>query len=776
MTPYAPTRRARSPRAARFASLVAATAAVLAASVVPAGAATYPITPGGPSVVVAVNTAGGSSRAVFNGTAGQRVAVRATNTTILAGKITLQDASGTVLRSSGLNAGGAWLDMVTLPADDTYSIVVDASSTHTGQTTVTLYNVPADPTAALASGTPGTLTTTTPGQNASFTINGTAGWNLSLKLSASTPIVNLVVKNPDGTTLMPAVGVVGSKWVEPLDLTQTGTYTIKVDPQSFAKGGQTVTAWTFHGDQTANIAADGSGHTFNLATPGQNGSLYVAAANGDRLSFTFTGVTGSPGKMWIKNPDGTVLVPTQTLTGSGAMVEPIVVDQTGEYHVFVNPQTDATGSVAVHAYTVPPDMVDDVAVDGSPNPVSFTIPGQNAKLRFPGTAGQTVSVKLASSVADTDYQVLKPNGNVLDSGSLDTSGEFIEPFTLPVDGNYKIVLDPQSFFLGTVTGTIYDVPNDASVAGAVNTTSTVHIGTPGQNGAVTFDGTAGQRVSVTASGVTISSSTVYLRRPDGSTLGNPIQIGASGGFLSPLTLPSNGTYSVAIDPNGAATGDMSVHLDVVPGDATFTMASDGVPVTAFNSGAGQNMQVTFSGTANKKVSLVISNVTLGSAGANVRITKPDGSTLISTFFVGPSGGYVDTFTLPTNGTYTVRVDPQGTAVGSADLTLYTVPANATGTAVTNGTTAIATTAPGQSAKLTFTGGAGWTLVLKMESNTCCATQVSITAPNGTTKLAPTFFPSTGGQVSVPLTIGGTYTVTIDPQGSAFGTHRITLTH
>ena len=114
--------------------------------------------------------------------------------------------------------------MVTLPADDTYSIVVDASGTHTGQTSVTLYNVPADPTAALASGTPGTLTTTTPGQNASFTFNGTAGWNLSLKLSASTPIVNLLVKNPDGTTLMvddaarsvEAVEAAGGKIVQPI--------------------------------------------------------------------------------------------------------------------------------------------------------------------------------------------------------------------------------------------------------------------------------------------------------------------------------------------------------------------------------------------------------------------------------------------------------------------------------------------------------------------------------------------------------------------------------
>ena len=185
MTPYAPTERARSSRAARLASIVVAAAAVLAASVVPAGAATYSITPGGPSVVVAVSSAGGTSRASFSGSAGQRVAVRATNTSILAGKITLQDSSGTVLRTSGLNTGGAWLDMVTLPADDTYSIVVDAIGTHTGQTSVTLYNEPADPTVALTSGNPGTATTTIPGQNASFTITGTAGWNLSLRLPTS---------------------------------------------------------------------------------------------------------------------------------------------------------------------------------------------------------------------------------------------------------------------------------------------------------------------------------------------------------------------------------------------------------------------------------------------------------------------------------------------------------------------------------------------------------------------------------------------------------------
>src|SRR4249920_1584657 len=519
MTPHAPTDRARSPRAARIASIVVAAAAVLAASVVPAGAATYSITPCGPQVTVTVASPGGTSRATFTATAGQRVSLRATNTSILAGKITLEDSSGNVLRSSGLNAGGAYLDMISLPVDDTYSIVVDPNGTHTGSTTLTLYNVPADPTAALTSGNPGTATTTVPGQNASFTFAGTAGWNLSLRLTnVSTPVLNIIVKNPDGTTLMPALGVVGSKWIEPLDLAQTGTYTIKIDPQSFAKGSQTLTAWTFHGDQTANIVADGSAHTFNLATPGQNGSLYLAGSNGYRVSFTFTGITVPAGKMWIKNPDGTVLVPAQSLPGNGIMVEPLVLGQTGDYHIFLNPDTFNTGSVTVHVYTVPPDMVDDVAVDGTPNAVPFTIPGQNAKLRFDGSSGQEVSLNLASSVADTDFQILKPNGNVLYSGWVGTSGAFVDPITLPTDGTYKVVLDPQSFSLGTITATLYDVPADATAAGAIGSTTVNTVGTPGQNAAMTFTGTAGQRVSLTASVVSIPSSTVWIERPNGASV------------------------------------------------------------------------------------------------------------------------------------------------------------------------------------------------------------------------------------------------------------------
>ena len=774
MTPYAPTQRARSPRAARIVSIAVAAAAVLAASVVPAGAATYSITPGGPSVVVTVSTAGGSSRANFSGTAGQRVAVRATNTSILAGQIRLQDSSGTILRTSGLNTGGAWLDMVTLPADDTYSIVVDASGTHTGSTTVTLYNEPADPTAALTSGTPRMLTTTTPGQNASYTFNGTAGWNLSLELSnVSTPILNVVVKNPDGTTLMPALGVVGSKWIEPLDLAQTGTYTIKIDPQTLREGQPDP-------DRLDLPRRPDGEHVRRRLDP----HVQPRDARPERLALRLGverrpalvhvhGRRGSPGKMWIKNPDGTVLVPTQTLSGGGTMVEPIVVGQTGNYHVFLNPQTDATGSVTVRAYTVPPDMVHDVAVDGTPDSMVFSIPGQNGKIRFSGNAGQEVSINLGSSVADTDYQILKPNGNELDSGSFDASGDFIEPFTLPADGTYKLVLDPQSFSLGTITATLYNVPADATAAGAIGSTTVNTVGTPGQNAAMTFSGTAGQRVSLTASVVSIPNSDVWIERPNGASIAQ-FSTGTSGHFMSPVTLPQNGTYIVHIDPQGSGTGHMSLDPELVAGDPVYPIVANGVLVSGSNGGTGQNALFTFTGSANQKISLVVSNSTMGSA--NVSILKPDGSTLVSNFSISSGSGYVDTTTLPVNGTYTIKADPSGTNVGSADMRLYTVPAVVAGSITPNGGTAsIATTAPGQTAKLTFTGSAGWAAVLKMAAGSACTATVSMTAPNGSTKIAATTV-SPNGQVSASLTANGTYTVTIDPQGSCFGTHQFTLTH
>ena len=86
---------------------------------------------------------------------------------------------------------------------------------------------------------------------------------------------------------------------------------------------------------------------------------------------------------------------------------------------------------------------------GRPTPCRSRSPARTRKIRFSGSAGQDVSIDLASSVADTDFQLLKPNGNELTSGSFDSLGRLPRSdLAAHVDGTYKLVLDPQSFSLG----------------------------------------------------------------------------------------------------------------------------------------------------------------------------------------------------------------------------------------------------------------------------------------------------------------------------------------
>ena len=77
--------------------------------------------------------------------------------------------------------------------------------------------------------------------------------------------------------------------------------------------------------------------------------------------------------------------------------------------------------------------------------------------------------------------------------------------------------------------------------------------TPGQNGTVTFAATAGHRVSLKLSRVTIGSNTVNSARvsvlkPDTTVLVANSNFGSSGSFVEPFTIPADGTYTVKLDP------------------------------------------------------------------------------------------------------------------------------------------------------------------------------------------------------------------------------------
>ena len=106
---------------------------------------------------------------------------------------------------------------------------------------------------------------------------------------------------------------------------------------------------------------------------------------------------------------------------------------------------------------------------------------------------------------------------------------------------------------------------------------------------------------------------------------------------------------------------MTLTLYDVPPDLTGSIAIGGPPASlTLGPVPGQNATLSFNGTAGQRVSLRLSNVTIGntSCGARISMLKPDGTNVVPPILVGTFGATINA-TLPVTGTYSIVVDPQG---------------------------------------------------------------------------------------------------------------------
>ena len=194
-----------------------------------------------------------------------------------------------------------------------------------------------------------------------------------------------------------------------------------------------------------------------------------------------------------------------------------------------------------------------ISAGGSPVTVTTTSPGENAQLRFAGTAGERISLALSGvTMSAVQISLLQPNGSSIATTYAGTSGGFLDTRTLPTTGAYTISVDPLGNATGSITLTLYDVPPDATATatpGGVGTS--ISTSTPGQNGRIAFAGAAGQRISAQISGVTFSFAFVSVLKPDGTTLVTNRIVGTGGTFVDTTILPAAGTYSIVVDPQGA---------------------------------------------------------------------------------------------------------------------------------------------------------------------------------------------------------------------------------
>ena len=758
--------------------LAALVAAFLGGS---AAAVSFSITPGGSAVTVHISNAGDKATATFSGTAGQRVSLDITNSTIASMKISLLKPNGTAVFTVSATKTARYVDTNTLPVNGTYKLVVDPNLDHTGKVTLKLYNIPPDASNTMTVGSPGTtVTTTVPGQNAYFTFSGVAGNRLSLYLNGVTVSSGtLTLRNPDDTVLLgPKSFATAPTFIDPITLSQTGTYKLVLDPKGKAKGSMTLTGYDVPADTSAayTLGTEAIGTT---TVPGQRNMFTFSGTQNQRVSVEVISSDFS-GTLSLLKPDLSVLASTPVGPAGGFLDTTVLpVAGTGTYTFVVDPSGVSTGALHFTAHEVPADPSVAITAGGPPVTLTTTVAGQNAYATFTGTVGQKVSV-LVSNVLNVDpaeLDLLNPSGShaIAAPVTVTSSGAWMQTVTLSQNGVYKILLDPLLANAGSADVQLFNVPPDLSGPITPGTPLTVTTTAPGQNAVYTFTGTINTRVSLNLTNVSIDNLKVSILKPDGTNL-IVKTVGTSGGVAEPVKLTVGGPYKVKVDPQSSFYGSVTVGVYVVPPDTTGPLTL-GTPLTIATSIPGQNATRTFSGTAGQRISFSFTSVTMAKVKIIVKAPGTNPPTVLQ-HTVETSDDFVDPITLPVGrtGTYTVTIDPQGASTGSVTLTFYNVPADAPGT------TSCTTTVPGQNCKLTSTTSAGTHTVTVTTNVPAAAGQtqsVSLTVYQGTvTSPANEIGFGTSGPTGNGFDVvfgGGTFTIVVDVWGAATGTTSYTIT-
>jgi RHS repeat-associated protein len=427
-----------------------------------------------------------------------------------------------------------------------------------------------------------------------------------------------------------------------------------------------------------------------------------------------------------------------------------------------------------------------ITIDGDATTVTMGA-GDDANVTFTGTAGQHLGLGMSNVTIGTStccsafVSVTGPSGTLMSPSAFGTNGGQRNIPTLPADGTYTIVIDPQGTDSGSVTLTLStDVANSISVGGS---TSSVTVNRAGGNARVTFSGTQGEHLGLELSNVTLGTSAccgsnVSILKSDDSLFYLGRAVGTDGGNMNIPALPADGTYTIFIDPTISSTGSVTLTLS---DDVTDSITIDGATTTVTMSRIGQNSRVSFNGTAGQYLGLAMSNVTLGtssSSSGNVSILKNDDTLFYLGRSVGTNGGTMNIPVLPYTGSYTIFIDPATAATGAVTLTLSedvasTVTIGGPPTTVNIGRI-------GQNARITFTGTQGLPLQavlsnVSIGTSTFGSAFLSVLNPDTTTLKNPEPFGTDGKTMTFPTLVAtGTHTIFIDPYQDDLSTGSVTL--
>ncbi len=414
-------------------------------------------------------------------------------------------------------------------------------------------------------GSPAFLSITAPGGVSTVDFPGTAGQHLYVDVPATTlpdSCDTLRLRNPDGSTLASGCLINGRGGIDTVTLPVSGTYTIVVDPPGNATGDITLQLY-FASDTAGALSVDGDPVTLSVNTPGGTAEASFTGTAGQIVFGTVTAGTipDQCGPLELLDASGATLGSACVLHGVG-FIDRVVLPATGTYKLRLDPGGTGTGSVTV-ALTSATDQSGSIAVGGPPVTMRIGQPGAVAKFSFTAKAGDIVYLDAsAATIPDACgvLSVLDSTGGTVGTGCVLSHVGSVDRTVLKVAGTYSIELDLSGAGTGAVTVALHAVTDDTGTIDVGGAPVTAHVSTAGGIADYHFTGTAGQHVTVDASDSTLPDACglILVRDGSGATLNTGCVLDKTGSFT--VTLPAAGTYDVVVDPNGAATGQLTLRV------------------------------------------------------------------------------------------------------------------------------------------------------------------------------------------------------------------------
>jgi hypothetical protein len=267
--------------------------------------------------------------------------------------VSIQKPDGTALLAATCQSGATYFtDQLTLTATGTYTITINPGAMNVGTATLTLHDIPADASPAIAAGGGAVgVTITTPGQNALLSFSGAASQRVSLNVAfggLDQSACNTVsIQKPDGTALLAATCQSGATYfTDVLTLPVAGTYTITLNPGGLNTGTATLTLYDVPADLAGTITVGGPAVALTTTVPGQNATLTFSASASQAVTVRITGNTMGSVAVTLRKPDGSTQT-SSTSSGASFNLSAQTLAAAGTYSIFVNPSGANIGSINV---------------------------------------------------------------------------------------------------------------------------------------------------------------------------------------------------------------------------------------------------------------------------------------------------------------------------------------------------------------------------------------------------------------------------------------------